>query len=57
MCIRDRHYIEPIPPEERGDMMGAYYRRLTSQDPAELSRAAKAWALWEACLLYTSRCV
>jgi proline iminopeptidase len=42
------HYLEPIPQEERGDMMAAYYRRLTSKDPAELSRAAKAWALWEA---------
>ena len=42
------HYVEPIPPEERSDMMGAYYRRLTSADPAVLSRAAKAWALWEA---------
>jgi proline iminopeptidase len=42
------HYVEPIPPEERADMMGAYYRRLTSEDPAVLSRAAKAWALWEA---------
>jgi proline iminopeptidase len=49
------HYIEPIPPEERGDMMGAYYRRLTSQDPAELSRAAKAWALWEAATSFLRR--
>jgi proline iminopeptidase len=49
------HYIEPIPPEERGDMMGAYYRRLTSRDPAELSRAAKAWALWEAATSFLRR--
>jgi proline iminopeptidase len=49
------HYIEPIPPEERGDMMAAYYRRLTSQDPAELSRAAKAWALWEAATSFLRR--
>ena len=42
------HYVEPIPVAERGDMMAAYYKRLTSKDPAELSRAAKAWALWEA---------
>jgi proline iminopeptidase len=42
------HYIEPIPEAERADMMGAYYRRLTGTDAAELSRAAKAWALWEA---------
>jgi proline iminopeptidase len=49
------HYIEPIPPEERGDMMAAYYRRLTSQDPSELSRAAKAWALWEAATSFLRR--
>jgi proline iminopeptidase len=49
------HYIEPIPPEERGDMMAAYYRRLTSEDPAELSRAAKAWALWEAATSFLRR--
>jgi proline iminopeptidase len=49
------HYVEPIPPEERGDMMSAYYRRLTSKDPAELSRAAKAWALWEAATSFLRR--
>jgi proline iminopeptidase len=49
------HYLEPIPQEERGDMMGAYYRRLTSKDPAELSRAAKAWALWEAATSFLRR--
>lgn len=49
------HYIEPIPPAERGDMMAAYYRRLTSDDPAELSRAAKAWALWEAATSFLRR--
>jgi proline iminopeptidase len=42
------HYVEPIPPAERGAMMTAYYKRLTSDNPAELSKAAKAWALWEA---------
>ena len=26
-------YVEPIPVEERGDMMAAYYTRLTSDDP------------------------
>ena len=36
-----------IPPAERGDMMPAYYRRLTSSDRAELERAAKAWSIWE----------
>jgi proline iminopeptidase len=42
------HYVAPIPPEERTDMMQAYYKRLTSADPSERLRAAKAWSLWEA---------
>ena len=41
------HYVEPIPPAERSDMLGAYYRRLTSDDPGELARAARAWSVWE----------
>jgi proline iminopeptidase len=40
-------YVEPIPPDERSDMLGAYYRRLTSDDPDELARAARAWSIWE----------
>lgn len=40
-------YLEPIPEEERGDMVGAYYRRLTSNDRAERIRAARAWSMWE----------
>jgi proline iminopeptidase len=42
------HYLEPIPVEERDDMMQAYYKRLTSDDEATRIRAAKAWSLWEA---------
>ena len=41
------HYVEPIPPQERGDMVNAYYKRLTSEDPQVLSRAARAWSVWE----------
>ncbi len=41
-------YLAPIPPAERGDMIGAYHRRLTGDDPDELHRAAYAWAVWEA---------
>lgn len=41
------HYVEPIPPAERTDLIGAYYRRLTSEDAGELKRAAKAWSVWE----------
>jgi proline iminopeptidase len=40
-------YEAPIPPEERGDMMGAYYKRLTSEDEAVRLEAAKAWSIWE----------
>src|SRR5882724_3715986 len=29
-------FVEPIPASERGDMVGAYYQRLTSEDPAVL---------------------
>ena len=46
------HYIEPIPPEERDDMIGAYYKRLTSDDPQVLERAARAWSVWEGALSY-----
>ena len=40
-------YVRIIPEEERGDMMGAYYRRLTSEDESVRLEAAKAWAIWE----------
>ena len=40
-------YLQPIPPEERGDMVNAYYKRLTSPDKAVRLEAAKAWSVWE----------
>ena len=40
-------FIKPIPQAERDDMMGAYYRRLTSDDPKVLNEAARAWSIWE----------
>jgi len=40
-------YIEHIPRGERGDLIGAYYRRLTSADAAVRLAAAKAWSTWE----------
>jgi proline iminopeptidase len=40
-------YLRPIPEVERGDLMSAYYRRLTSADPAVRSEAARAWSVWE----------
>ena len=36
-----------IPAEERGELLEAYHRRLTSEDPAVRLAAAKAWAMWE----------
>ena len=40
-------YLEAIPPVERADLMGAYYRRLTSPDESVRLAAAKAWSTWE----------
>lgn len=42
-----RDYLEPIPEDERGDMVQAYYRRLISDDEVGRMAAAKAWSLWE----------
>jgi proline iminopeptidase len=41
-------FVAPIPPRERGDMMHAYYKRLTSRSRAARLRAARAWSIWEA---------
>jgi proline iminopeptidase len=41
-------FVAPIPRRERGDMMSAYYRRLTSRSAAVRVRAARAWSVWEA---------
>lgn len=40
-------YLEPIPPAERGDMVAAYYKRLTGADEIAQMHAAKAWSGWE----------
>jgi proline iminopeptidase len=42
------HYLKPIPPEERHDLIAAYYKRLTSDDAATRLEAARAWSVWEA---------
>ena len=41
------HYLAPIPSRERGDMMKAYYKRLTSPDRRVRQKAARAWSIWE----------
>jgi proline iminopeptidase len=41
-------YLKPIPPEERHDLIAAYYKRLTSPDGQVRQTAARAWSVWEA---------
>jgi proline iminopeptidase len=41
-------FLAPIPEDERGDLMAAYHRRLTGDDPAARRQAGTAWATWEA---------
>lgn len=40
-------YQRQIPPDERVDMVAAYYRRLTGPDKDVQLAAAKAWSIWE----------
>ncbi len=40
-------YLAPIPEEERGDLVSAYYTRLTSDDEKTRLEAARAWSQWE----------
>lgn len=41
-------YIAAIPLDERHDLIGAFHRRLISDDYTQRIAAAKAWAIWEA---------
>ncbi len=45
-------YLKAIPTAERGDMVRAYYRRLTSRNKKTLVRAARAWSVWEGATSY-----
>ncbi|MCW5574427.1 MAG: prolyl aminopeptidase, partial [Steroidobacteraceae bacterium] len=40
-------FAAAIPAAEHSEMMDAYYRRLTSEDPHERAAAARAWSVWE----------
>ncbi len=40
-------YLAPIPEDERHDMIAAYYKRLTGDNPAVRLEAARAWSVWE----------
>ena len=43
-----QEYLKPIPLEERGDLLSAYHKRLTSEDRQVRLEAARAWSVWEA---------
>lgn len=42
-----RRFAEFIPAAERGDLLGAYHRRLTDPDPEVHKPAARAWSVYE----------
>jgi|TARA_B110000263_G_scaffold237483_1_gene237799 proline iminopeptidase len=44
---RWQYYLRPIPKSEQDDLLHAYHRRLTSDDPVVRMEAAKAWSTWE----------
>jgi proline iminopeptidase len=44
---RWQQYLQPIAKAERGDLLQAYHRRLTGDDPRVRMEAAKAWSIWE----------
>lgn len=44
-------FVAPIPPHERHDMIAAYHRRLTGDDPAVQIACARAWSQWEGATL------
>lgn len=40
-------YLDAIPEDERGDLVRAYYKRLTDPSPEVRNAAAIAWSVWE----------
>ncbi len=44
-------YVAPIPASERGDMVSAYYKRLTGADRKVQLECARAWSQWEGATL------
>lgn len=44
-------YQQHIPENERHDMVGAYYKRLTDRNPKVQIEAARRWARWEASVI------
>ena len=41
------NFVSFLPPEERGDLLGGYLRRLTHPDPSVHLPAARAWSVYE----------
>ena len=44
-------YQSIIPEKERGNLIEAYYKRLTSENKEEREQAAKEWSMWEGSLV------
>jgi len=42
-----QRFLAPIPEAERGDLVGAYHKRLTHKDRRIQAEAAAAWSQWE----------
>jgi proline iminopeptidase len=40
-------YVSVIPESERCDLVAAFHKRLTGNDPTEQLACAKAWSMWE----------
>jgi proline iminopeptidase len=40
-------FLAPIPEAERGDLVSAYYKRLTGENEDEKITCARAWSQWE----------
>ena len=49
-----RKFTTAIPPEEQGDLIAAYHRRLFSGDRSEEGRFGRTWANWENALASAS---
>jgi proline iminopeptidase len=45
---RWEEYLAPIPRRERGDLVKAFHKRLTSRSRSTQLAAARAWSIWEA---------
>ena len=42
-----QYFLEPIPEEDRGDLISAYHRIFNGDDENKKLEAAIAWSRWE----------